>query len=141
MFENNYGSSGLILLPHWHRLARLYAELVHNIAHLGNGATMSKIRDRFWITKLGNVVSSIRNKCVRCRQLNAELQQQVMAPLPLHRLRPSPAFYYTYIDFVGPYKIRGVVNKRTTGKGYGIVFTCGSSRAVHCELSPNYNVD
>ena len=141
LFENNYGSSGLILLPHSHRLSRLYAELIHNIAHLGNGATMCKIRDRFWITKLGTIVSSIRNKCVRCRKLNAELQQQVMAPLPLHRLKPSPAFHNTYIDFFGPFKIRGVVNKRTTGKGFGVIFTCGVSRAVHCDLSPNYNTD
>ena len=104
-------------------------------------AVMCKIRDRFWITKLGVMVNDIRNKCVICRKLNAELQQQVMGPLPLHRLKPSPPFHNTYVDFFGPFKTRGVVNKRSRGKSFGVIFTCGATRAVHCDLSQDYSVD
>lgn len=141
LFADSYASSGLILLPHSHRLARLYAEHIHNASHLGSAAIKCKIRDRFWITKLGTMVNDIRNKCVTCKKLNAELQQQVMGPIPLHRLKPSPPFHNTYIDFFGPFKIRGVVNKRSSGKGFGVIFSCGSTRAVHCDLSQNYSVD
>ena len=141
LFADSYASSGLILLPHSHRLARLYAEPIHNASHRGARAVTCKIRDRFWITKLGIMVNDIRNKCVTCRKLNTELQQQVMAPVPLHRLKPSPPFYNTYIDYFGPFTIRGVVNKRTRGKGFGVIFTCASSRAVYCDLSQDYSVD
>ena len=64
-----------------------------------------------------------------------------MAPLPLHRLKPAPAFFNTYIDFFGPFQIRGVVNGRSSGKAFGVIFTCGNSRAVHCDLSQNYSTD
>jgi hypothetical protein len=141
LFESTYASTGLILLPHSHRLSRLYAEQIHNESHRGAAAVKCKIRDRFWITKLGVMVNDIRFKCVTCKKLNAELQQQVMSPIPLHRLKPSPPFHHTYIDFFGPFKIRGVVNKRSHGKGYGVIFTCGTTRAVHCDLSQNYSVD
>ena len=45
------------------------------------------------------------------------------------------------MDFFGPFKVRGVVNKRSCGKAFGVIFTCGNSRAVHCDLSQNYSTD
>lgn len=139
-FNDNYNTTGLILLPHNHILSRLYAEYIHNAAHLGKASTVCKIRDRFWILKLPSLVASIRNKCVTCKKLNAKLQEQIMAQVPLHRLKPMPAFYYTYIDIFGPFKIRGMVNKRRTGKAFGVIFTCGNSRAVFCDVSPDYSM-
>ena len=87
------------------------------------------------------IVNKIRSKCVTCKRMNADLQQQTMSQVPSHRLKPAPAFFYTYIDFFGPFQVKGVVNKRTHGKAFGIIFTCSNSRAVHCDLSQNYNMD
>ena len=36
-------------------------------------------------------------------------------------------------DFFGPYRIRGEVQKRTSGKAYGVIFTDLTMRAVHIE--------
>ena len=44
---NNYNEEGLILLPSEHKIAKLYAEYVHNRCHLGVLATVSKVRSRF----------------------------------------------------------------------------------------------
>ena len=85
--------------------------------------------------KLGNITG------LASKKLNAKLQEQIMAPIPLHRLKPAPAFFNCYIDFFGPFKVRGVINKRSFGKAFGVIFTCSSSRAVHCDLSPNYSMD
>ena len=140
-FSDNYSTPGLILLPHNHKLSRLYAEFIHGVSHLGTASTICKIRDKFWITRLTTMVNDIRNKCVTCKRMNVKLQQQVMAQVPLHRLKPAPAFYNTYIDFFGPFKVKGVVNKRSCGKAFGVIFTCGNSRAVYCDLSQNYSMD
>ena len=38
-----------------------------------------------------------------------------MSDLPLHHLKPAPAFHTTFIELFGPFKICGVVNKRSRG--------------------------
>jgi hypothetical protein len=38
----------------------------------------------------------------------------------------------------GPFKVKGEVQKRTTGKGYGVIFTCLATRAVHVDLAQSY---
>ena len=37
--------------------------------------------------------------------------------------------------------VRGVVNKRSRSKCFGVIFTCGNSRAVDCDLSQDYGTD
>ena len=135
MVPNAYNNSSLILLPHNHRISRLYVEHIRGISHLGVASTICKIHTRFWITRLGSMVNNIRSKCVKCRRLKSNLQQQIMAPIPLYRLKPAPAFYNVYIDFFGPFKIKNVINKRSTGKGFGVIFTCGNSRTIYCDIS------
>ena len=87
------------------------------------------------------MLRSICYKCVRCRTLDEQLQQQVMGAIPRQRLNPAPAWAYTSVDLFGPYEIRGEINKRTRGKGYGVIFTCMLCRAVHLDVATEYNTD
>ena len=64
-----------------------------------------------------------------------------MSPLPVERLKPAPPWFYIGIDIFGPYTIRGEVNKRSSGKGYGIIFTCFLTRAVHLDLACEHSTD
>ena len=139
LFSGNYNTPGLILLPHKHRLSLLYAMFIHGLSHLRIATTVSKIRNRFWITKLPSIVKNIRNKCVTCRELSLKSEEQIMGDLPIYRLKPAPAFHTTFVDLFGPFVIRGIVNKRTRGKAFGVIFTCSYSRAVHCGLSADYS--
>ena len=60
----------------------------------------------------------------------------------MHRLKPAPAFHTTFVDLFGTFKMfRGVINKRSRGKAFGVIFTCGYSRAVHCDLSVDNIMD
>jgi hypothetical protein len=43
------------------------------------------------------------------------------------------------LDLFGPFSIRGEVQKRTTGKAYGIIFTDMVMRAVHIEAAFGYD--
>ena len=79
--------------------------------------------------------------CVTCRKNTKALAEQVMAPLPLERLKPSPPVYYVAVDYFGPFLIRGEVNRRTRGKGYGVIFTCLATRAVFSDLASDCSKD
>ena len=72
--NENYNTEGLILLPYEHGLSYLYSLFIHNICHSGIAATVSKVRQRFWIVNLTKKIKSIVNKCVSCkfkRKVNA----------------------------------------------------------------------
>ena len=56
---------------------------------------MSKIRRIFWIIKLLKIVKKIRFNCATCKKLDKKLGEQIMAPLPMERLKPYPPFFKT----------------------------------------------
>ena len=62
-----------------------------------------------------------------------------MGQMPPARLKPSPPFSSVMVDFFGPYYVRGEVQKRTTGKAWGVIFTDLCSRAVHIEVVFGYD--
>jgi len=62
-----------------------------------------------------------------------------MGKLPIERLKPAPAWHSTALDLFGPFKIKDEVKKRTTGKAYGVIFNCLTTRAVHVDISPDYS--
>ena len=139
--KDMYNCEGLILLPSTHRISHLYALWVHNRDHLAVTATICKIRNTFWISHVQRIVANIRNKCVICKKLYKQRQEQIMGSLPECRVKPVPPFHVTFLDLFGPFPIRGVVNKRSRSKCFGVIFTCGVSRAVHCDLVQDYSTD
>ena len=62
-----------------------------------------------------------------------------MGLLPEARLKPSPTFNHVMLDLFGPYTVRGEVQKRTSGKAYGVMFTDLAMRAVHIEVVFGYD--
>ena len=136
--EMSYNKSEVILLPYNHRFPRLYAEYVHQMGHLGVSATASKVRAKYWIVKLHELVKSIKS---RCRKIEKKTTEQIMGQLPEERLKPDPAWNSTAIDLFGPFKIGDEVKKRTSGKAYGVIFNCLASRAVHIDIASDYSTD
>ena len=59
----------------------------------------------------------------------------------MERLSPAPAWSYTSLDFFGPYVLKGETNKRARSRGYGVIFNCLLSRAVHLDLATDYSTD
>jgi hypothetical protein len=64
-----------------------------------------------------------------------------MAPLPEHRMGPTPQFFSTAVDLFGPLPISGSVNKRSTGKAWGVIFVCMSTSLAHVEIAETYSTE
>jgi len=80
-------------------------------------------------------------ECTVCKRKKTKNAQQVMAPLPLHRLMKSMrAFTRTAVDYGGPFiTIQGRGRRRE--KRYLCLFTCLTLRAVHLEMAYGLDVD
>ena len=139
--EMSYNQGEVPLLPFRHELSRLYAKHIHEEGHQGVSATTSKVRSRFWVIGLPRIVTSIRYNCVTCKKLDKKTTTQLMGWLPQERLKPAPAWNCTAVDLFSPFRIRGEVQKRTTGKAYGVIFNCLSTQAVHVDLAPYYHTE
>ena len=125
-----------IFIPRKHLLATLIIEryLHEETLHGGVQATICKVRERFWIPQLRQLVKKIRFKCNRCKKLRAKpLPSSPTSALPKFRTELIDQFFSTGVDFTGPlyYKTR----KKTTNKAYIALFTCATTRAVHLKLS------
>ncbi len=138
--EATWNRQRFILLPKDHRLSFLIALHEHNaIGHLAAEATIARIRSKYWIIGIRKLVNSITSNCVKCKKKFKRLAEQRMSPLPVERIKPSPAFTNVGVDYFGPYATKGEVQKRTRGKCYGIIFSCDVSRAVHLDIVPDYS--
>ena len=62
-----------------------------------------------------------------------------MGLLLVARLKPAPAFNHFMLDLFGPYMDRGEVQKRTSGKAHGVMFTDLAMRAVHIDAVFGYD--
>ena len=62
-----------------------------------------------------------------------------MAPLPGEHLKPAPPWFNTGLYLFGPFHLKGEVNKRSTGKGYGVIFTSLVTRAVFIDIATDYS--
>ena len=130
------------LLPKDHQLSHLIVSHEHTAGgHLGTAATIDKIRSNYWIIGVTKMVKSLIGKCVPCRRARKKLYSQVMSPLPVERIKPSPPFAFVAVDMFGPFTIKGEVQKRTRGKCYGVLFTCMSCRAVYVDVAKDYSTD
>jgi len=54
---------------------------------------------------------------------------------------PMPPFYSTVVDLFGPLFISGSVNKRSTGKAWGVILVCMSTSLAHVEIAETYSTE
>ena len=131
------------LLPYRHHVTRLFMQRAHTSVHRGRDATLARFRQLYWVTQGSKLAQSIKSKCQMCKLREAKFLEQQMGQLPEARLKPAPAFNHVMIDLLnfGPYSVRGEVQKRTSGKAYGVIFTDLVMRAVHIEAVFGYDTE
>ena len=134
--EATWNKQEFVLLPKEHRLSNLIAVHEHiKGGHLGVASTVSLISSKYWIIGVTKLVNKIIYKCVGCKRKFKRRAEQIMSPLPIERIKPSPPFLNIGVDYFGPYEIKGEVQKRTRSKGYGVILTCLCSRAVYVDIA------
>ena len=124
-----------IILPTDHHLTELIIEDVHSriVGHLGVEATLNQICKRFWFSHAKTIIHRVLRKCVICKRRDARPYTQIMAELPLARLKIHEApFSQTGVDYFGPLLVK---QGRGTRKRYGCLFTCLTTRAIHLKVA------
>ncbi len=136
-----YVRGDLPILPACHLLSRLYLEEVHKLDHAGVDAMVMRSRSQVWITRVRPKASAVKRACFTCKRTAKRLGEQKMAPLPEHRMGPTPPFFSTAVDLFGPLPISGSVNKRSTGKTWAVIFVCTSTSLAHVEIAETYSTE
>ena len=136
-----------ILMPHT-RIAYLYMVLSHEYDgqnklsvenHRGAVGTLARSRSYVWIVRGKQLAKKIVSSCVSCRLERKRLESQQMGILREEHLTVCPPWTSVSLDFAGPVRIRGEVQKRITMKGWILVYVCQATRAVALFLTPGYS--
>ena len=127
------------LLPTQHPAKRLFMQCAHQAGHRGRDATLARFRMHYWTPHGSKLARTVKMSCQLCKLRDANFLEQQMGLLPEARLKPAPAFNHVMLDLFGPYVVRGEVQKRTSGKAYGVMFTDLTMRAVHIEAVFGYD--
>ena len=119
------------LLPPSHPLTKLIIHDAHvKQLHSGVNATVTALRQTFWITSIRQHVRKQLKHCVTCRKLEGTAYR-APDPAPLLRVQEATPFSETGMDFTGPLYVR---SESGITKSYIYLFTCAVTRAVHLEV-------
>jgi hypothetical protein len=128
-----------IVLPKTHLFSELIMKHFHCRAHTGVEWTLGLLRQAYWIPGARNALRRIRHRCVPCKRWYGKPRDQKMADLPEVRCnQSSKPFQHAGLDLFGPFY---VVQRRSTVKRYGCIYTCMATRAVHIEVLPSLETD
>ncbi|XP_070548571.1 uncharacterized protein [Ptychodera flava] len=106
----------------------------------GVNAVLSETRQRYWIVHDREEVKRVHYDCRLCRRQRKKVAEQIMAPLPSHRITvPVRAFAKSGVDYAGPFYTK--LTRRVIAKRYLCLFTCTTSRTVHSELAYSMDTD
>ena len=132
-----------IVLPQKHWATKLIVKYFHEKGNHNSGTnqTLSSLSTRYWIIAAREKIKEWERECATCKRRKAKQAEQIMAPLPTNRLKPSiRAFVRTAVDFAGPF-----LTKQGRGKSrckrYLCLFTCLATRAVHLEMAYGLDTD
>ena len=131
-----------VLIPTEHKCALILMERAHKKAcHKGVDSTLAKFREEYYVPYGSRLAKKVRQRCTLCRLIDLHTLSQKMGSIPLHLLEEAPVYNFIQLDIFGPWKARGEVQKRTTGKIWGVLFVCLNSKAVHIEFIPGYSTE
>ena len=123
-----------IYLPDCHAItAKIVNEEHLKTLHGGIGATMTQVREHYWVPRLRRLVRKVIKSCNGCYRFRAKAYATPPpGKLPVDRTEGSEAFEVVGVDFAGPLKYRK--SKKQEGKAYLIVYTCSLTLALHVEV-------
>lgn len=123
------------------RFSKLLMKHAHEFEHCGSDRTLQRSRNFAWIIRGRRLAKSVKFDCFKCRLRHKKLEEQLIAPLPSSRLPPAPVFYSTAVDLFGPIAIKDTVKGRCKRNGWGVLFCCTVTSAIHLEVSEDYSCD
>ena len=133
--EVPYATKFPILLPRKHPITSLIVKQAHQrVLHNGAKETLAETRSKYWIPKGRSLTRKVIHDCVTCRRFEGlPFKAPKPPPLPECRLKETPAFSNTGVDFAGPLMIRTTLSSQSN-KVWIALFTCYVTRAVHLDV-------
>lgn len=111
-----------------------------HIGHMGVPNTLSHLRSHYWILQGRSFVKKVVGKCIVCRKVQGTPYSLPPHPsLPEFRVMRNKPWHGTGIDFLGPFNLREGRGKQY--KAWYLVFSCGSTRAIHVEAVKSRGID
>jgi hypothetical protein len=137
-----YGTKHPILLDANHEFSILLIKDCHwKVKHNGVKDTLTELRARFWLVKGRHTVRRIIHDCTVCRRFEGRpFNAPLSPPLPESRVKESPPFTFTGIDFAGPLHV-SEGKKKPSYKVWICLYTCCVTRAVHLDVVPNMTAE
>lgn len=65
--ENSWNKTSFALVPTSHPFAEFIVKEIYDRDHAGVDVTLAKLRSRYWIPKVKNIIRRVKSKCVTCR--------------------------------------------------------------------------
>jgi hypothetical protein len=126
------------LLPTNHSFTALIVYDTHDKQlHSGIAATVTALRQTYWIISMRQYVKKLLRQCVTCKRVDGiPFKAPDPAPLPKIRMQQTIPFSVTGVDYTGPLYVRSNNGER---KGYICIFTGAATRALHLEVTPRFN--
>ncbi len=90
-FKLHYGRDRFPILTYRDPFAYLWMKKIHDENHTGVTTTVAKSRRKYWVIRARLLAKKIKSNCYRCRLIDKMMAEKLMAPLPLNRLKPTPA--------------------------------------------------
>ena len=91
--------------------------------HRGRDATLARFRMHYWTPQNSKLARLVKTNCQLCKLRDAKFF----------------SFNHVMLDLFGPYTVRGEVQKHTSGKAYGVMFTDLAMRAEHIKAVFGYD--
>ena len=91
-----------IILPRRNHITKLIVKHYHEVGNhtAETNQILAALSERFWIVAVQEEILGWEKECAACKRRKAKSAKQVMAPLPLNRLKLSlGAFVRTAVDF------------------------------------------
>ena len=94
---------------------------------------MNAVRETHWVVRGRTAVKRVLRGCVICKRYEGRPVSMPSSPqLPEDRVSSKAPFSMTGVDFAGPLYVQA---SKEPLKTYVCLFTCGSTRAIHLELT------
>ena len=101
--------------------------------HNGIAETLNAVRETHWIVRGRATVKRVLRRCVICKRYEGRPMSMPPPPqLPEDRVSSQVPFSMTGVDFAGPLYVK---SSKEPLKTYVCLFTCGSTHAIHLELT------
>ena len=141
--ERILGVAALPILMPESRVAHLYMVYAHSgefgLVHRSAVSTLARSRRYVWIVKGKYLARKVVRSCTRCSLDRKELLQQQMSVIKDEQLTVAPPWTHIALDFAGPVKVKGEVNKRARLKVWILIYCCRATRAVCLLATPGYS--